>query len=173
MARKTPPIEHESGLSDKQQSFVEAYLRTFNATQAAKDAGYSEKTAYSQGHDLLKKPEIKAELERRYKENAMSANEILQHLTEIARGDLDDVLDNNGNLDMDKARKGGRTRLLRKLKTRTITTENSDIVETETELYGRLEALKLLGQFYALFTEKQDITTAGQPLTDITLKWGD
>jgi len=39
----------EKSLSDKQTAFVEAYLQTWNATKAAKTAGYSEKTAYSQG----------------------------------------------------------------------------------------------------------------------------
>lgn len=46
------------GLNDKQAAFVREYLVDFNATQAAIRAGYSKKTAGSQAHDLLKKPEI-------------------------------------------------------------------------------------------------------------------
>jgi len=38
--------------------FCLEYIKDFNATGAAKRAGYSDKTSYSQGHDLLKKPEI-------------------------------------------------------------------------------------------------------------------
>lgn len=175
MARKTPPPEQPDEpkpLNPQQMLFVDAYMLHFNATKAAIEAGYSPKTAYSQGSRLLNHVEIKAELERRYKANAMSAAEILQHLTEIARGDIDDVVDANGNLDMEKARKAGRTRLLKKLKSRTIVSETSDIVETETELYGRLEALKLLGQFHALFTDKVDVTSDGKPVA-VTLVWAD
>jgi phage terminase small subunit len=47
-------------LNDKQTAFVREYLVDFNATQAAIRAGYSPKTAGSQAHDLLKKPEIQA-----------------------------------------------------------------------------------------------------------------
>ncbi len=47
-------------MSAKQQRFVEEYLVDHNATQAAIRAGYSEKTAYSIGHENLKKPEIAA-----------------------------------------------------------------------------------------------------------------
>ena len=45
-------------LTAKQQRFVDEYLKDLNATQAALRAGYSEKTAYSVGHENLKKPEI-------------------------------------------------------------------------------------------------------------------
>ena len=45
-------------LTAKQQAFVEAYCG--NATEAALKAGYSPKTAYSQGQRLLKNDEVKA-----------------------------------------------------------------------------------------------------------------
>ena len=51
-------ILEKSGLSEKRQSFVREYMIDNNATQAAKRAGYSEHTAYSQGHRLLKYAEI-------------------------------------------------------------------------------------------------------------------
>ena len=50
-------------LTPKQQRFVEEYLIDLNATQAAIRAGYSEKTAYSVGHENLKKPEIQKAIE--------------------------------------------------------------------------------------------------------------
>jgi phage terminase small subunit len=44
---------------DRKARFVSAYLENgFNATEAAKTAGFSEKTAYSQGARLLKNVEI-------------------------------------------------------------------------------------------------------------------
>lgn len=47
-----------ANLTPKQQRFAEEYLVDFNATKAAQRAGYSEKTAYSQGQRLLKNVEI-------------------------------------------------------------------------------------------------------------------
>jgi phage terminase small subunit len=42
----------------RQSQFVLEYLTCLDATAAAKAAGYSERTAYQIGHDLLSKPEI-------------------------------------------------------------------------------------------------------------------
>lgn len=50
-------------LSAKQRLFVSEYLIDLNATQAAIRAGYSEKTAYSQGQRLLKHVEVQAAIE--------------------------------------------------------------------------------------------------------------
>ena len=45
-------------MNTKQKIFAESYARSNNATQSAIQAGYSKKTAYSQGNRLLKKDEI-------------------------------------------------------------------------------------------------------------------
>ncbi len=47
-------------LTPKQARFVAEYLIDLNASQAAKRAGYSEKTAEQQGHQLLKKTLVAA-----------------------------------------------------------------------------------------------------------------
>ncbi|APX88656.1 hypothetical protein BV394_02015 [Brevirhabdus pacifica] len=49
-------------LTAKQERFVQEYLKDGNATRAAKDAGYSHKTAYSVGAENLRKPQIAAAL---------------------------------------------------------------------------------------------------------------
>ena len=50
-------------LNPKQRLFKDEYLVDLNATAAAIRAGYSEKTAYSQGQRLLKHVEIAAAIE--------------------------------------------------------------------------------------------------------------
>ena len=50
-------------MNPKQQRFAEEYLIDSNATQAAIRAGYSAKTAYSQGQRLLSHVEIKAAIQ--------------------------------------------------------------------------------------------------------------
>ena len=50
-------------MNKKQKAFIMEYVKDRNATQAAIRAGYSARSAYSQAHDLLKKPEIQEEIE--------------------------------------------------------------------------------------------------------------
>ena len=45
-------------MNDRQRQFCQYYARSPNATEAAKLAGYSQKSAYSIGQENLKKPEI-------------------------------------------------------------------------------------------------------------------
>lgn len=149
-------------LSAKQQLFVDLYLTTFNATQSALAAGYSDKTAYAQGARLLKNAEISEAIRARLDETAMSANEVLMRLAEHARGDIDNYLDEAGNFDLPKARQAAKTKLIRKFKTKTtVRTFGETEVETtevEFELYDAQAALSLLGKHHALFTDKTELT---------------
>ena len=45
-------------LTDKQERFAQAYVLHRNATEAAKAAGYAERSAYNQGYRMLKNEEI-------------------------------------------------------------------------------------------------------------------
>jgi phage terminase small subunit len=51
-------------MTDKQTMFISEYLKDFNATRAAKEAGYSEKTAKEIGSQNLTKPEIRQAIEK-------------------------------------------------------------------------------------------------------------
>lgn len=62
MKASLEPIRHHGTLNERQQRFVLEYLVDLNATKAAMRAGYSARTAGSQGFDLLKKPEIQQAL---------------------------------------------------------------------------------------------------------------
>lgn len=149
-------------LSNKHQAFVDAYLKTFNATKAAIEAGYSEDTARQQGSRLLTYADIKAALRTRYEENAMDANELLHHLAEIARGNIGDVIDDKGNLDLDKARQLGKSPLIKSVRSRTTTYtdkggDGADTFETEVGMYDRMKALELIGKHLAMFTDKVQV----------------
>jgi phage terminase small subunit len=89
-------------LTDKQELFAREYLSDLNATQAAKRAGYSEKTAYSIGQENLKKPEIQtriAELNaERLERTRVGADYVLRRLVEIDQMDVLDILLANGEL---------------------------------------------------------------------------
>lgn len=81
-------------LSGKQKDFCKYYLTNFNATESAKKAGYSERTAYAIGHNQLKKVEIKKYLRElskpRLDELKLDRDEIIITLTKIARGQVQD-----------------------------------------------------------------------------------
>ncbi len=53
----------ENGLTEKQERFCREYLVDYNATQSAIRAGYSPDTAYSIGHENLKKNEIRERID--------------------------------------------------------------------------------------------------------------
>lgn len=57
-------------LTPRQAAFIREYLIDLNATQAAIRAGYSEKTAYSQGQRLLKNAEIQEAVQEAQAERA-------------------------------------------------------------------------------------------------------
>jgi len=86
-----------SSLTPKQQRFCEEYLIDLNATQAAIRAGYSEKTASSQGERLLRNAEIdrviNAGKQSRSERTQIDADWVLQRLALEADADLADLYD--------------------------------------------------------------------------------
>ncbi|QNQ80795.1 terminase small subunit [Lactobacillus sp. PV034] len=78
-------------LTIKQQKFCDEYIKCGNAKEAAIKAGYSPKTAYSIGNENLKKPELKAYIEKQMKklesEKIAGAREVLEYLSSVMRGE--------------------------------------------------------------------------------------
>lgn len=76
-------------MTDKQNVFVQEYLKDLNATQAAIRAGYSQHTAYSIGQRLLRNVEISnainSAMSERKQRTALNADYVLQSLHEIAQ----------------------------------------------------------------------------------------
>lgn len=79
-------------LTEKQRRFVDYYVETGNKTEAAKKAGYSEKTAASIGDENLRKPAIKVAIDARLREledkRIAKADEVMQFLTSTLRGEV-------------------------------------------------------------------------------------
>lgn len=86
-------IEKEySSLTEKQKRFIDYYIETANATESAKRAGYSEKTAKNIGAENLTKLNffIQEKLQQLEDKRIASANEVLQYFTAVMRGDEKD-----------------------------------------------------------------------------------
>ena len=89
-------------LTPTQKKFCDEYLKLGNATQAAKNAGYSEKTAYRTGADNLKVPHIldyiNARQEQIASKDIADIEEIMKYLTDVMRGKIKDQFDLDASL---------------------------------------------------------------------------
>ncbi|WP_372675262.1 terminase small subunit [Aquicoccus sp.] len=90
------PVRNRDGILPAQRRFCREYVLDWNGTQAAIRAGYSPKTAGSQAHDLLKKPEIRTEIGRLEREAAekleIQHTDLLKRLWDTATGDVNDLV---------------------------------------------------------------------------------
>ena len=119
----------------RQRLFVQEYLLDLSATQAAIRAGYSPKTARSQGQRLLTKPDVRKAIDEAQKvrqvRTQISADYVLNNLKEVAERCMqaEPVLDKEGN----------------------------PTSEYRFEHAGANKALELLGKNLKLFTDRLEI----------------
>lgn len=114
-------------LTIKQKKFADEYIRLGNSTQAAINAGYSQKTARQIGADNLSKAYIREYINEKMQaldaEKTMQIKEIMEKLTSIARGEIkEERLDRDGK-----------------------------IVETRPLFADRLKAMDMLGKRYGMW----------------------
>ncbi len=160
---------HTRSLTDKQEAFVNWYLQLWNASEAARRAGYSVHSAYSQGQRLLKNVEVSAAIEHFKVQHIMSAEEAQILLTEQARSDMGDFMTQDGDtvkVDLGKAIETKKTSLIKKLsQTRTVRRRGEDEVEetvsTTIELYDKQTALVQVGKVHKMFTDRTETEVTG------------
>lgn len=144
-------------LTERQKRFVDEYLIDLNATQAAIRAGYSEKTAYRIGAELLQKTSVAEQIEKR-KAARVRRTEITQDfvLTELMK-----IAASNGT---DFATVGKRNRVTL-TPTDDLPPEKCAAVASikkgargavEVKTYDKLKALELLGRHLGMFDKKPD-----------------
>ena len=173
-------------LSNKQKVFIEEYLKTFNATQAALAAGYSPDTAYSMGWQNLRKLEISEAISQRLSETAMSADEVMRRLGEHARGNMGDFWDipekekdgvsvQNGSPTLNLIKAKDKLHLVKKMKVKTTVRTVADIPETTTEidfeLYDAQAALEKIGRHHKLFTDVLENKHSGKLELEYVNDW--
>ncbi|MCK5606323.1 terminase small subunit [Candidatus Pacearchaeota archaeon] len=94
MAKEETP---QQKLNLRQEKFAIQYSSHFNATKAAKEAGYSEKSARQQGSENLSKPYIKDRI-KEIVDSKISDERIKNELANIAFSDITDIVDKTGRL---------------------------------------------------------------------------
>lgn len=156
----------QNKLTPRQRVFVEEYLRCWNASEAARRAGYKTR-ANEAGRSAMSNPDIQAEIQRRITEISMSADEVLLRLAQHARGDFSPFLREDGAIDLMSEKARAAIGLLKKVKVkeRILFTKGNDEpvkeIETEIELHDPQAALVHLGRHHKLFTDKMEMDDTG------------
>lgn len=145
------------GLTKKQQVFVDKYLSCWNATEAARQAGYAFPNV--EGPKNLVKPSINAIVQRRLAENHMSANEVLSRLADMGRSDISAFLGASRPSDLAKEEYKGKTHVIKKIKHK-ITRDQygREFEEMELEFYDARQTLVDIGRHHKLFTDQVAVT---------------
>ena len=140
-------------LSAKRRAFVEEYLRCWNATEAAKRAGYAERSAQVQGSRLLSDDMVAGYVKQRLAELAMSADEVLIRLGQQARAEYAPYITRSGQVDLEQMIADGKAHLIKGTKW----DRDGNLI---VEFYDAQAALALIGRHHALFTDRtqQDVT---------------
>lgn len=146
-------------LTKKNEVFCDEYLIDLNATQAAIRAGYSVESAGSIGSELLKKPEIRARIDRamaeRSKRTGINADRVLLELGKIAFVNAIDVINMNDATVLSDASRDD-TAAIASVKVKVIPGEDGDGVEREIRLADKLKALELCGKHLGMFKDSPD-----------------
>ncbi len=144
-------------LTLKQQKFIDAYLgeANGNATKAAQLAGYAgnDESIRVEGSRLLTNANVRAEIEKRFKENCMGAKEVLGRLADQARGAgayIDTSLGKSKPFfDVERMVRDGKGHLVKSIK-------YTNRGQCSIELYDAQAALTSIGRHHVLFTDKTE-----------------
>lgn len=133
-------------LNERQKRFVDNYIQSCNATDAAKKAGYSPKNSMQVGCILLRNPKIQAaiatRLEQLESERIAKDKEVLEYITAVMRGETtDEVVMNIGTgKGFTKAEK----------------------VKAKVGAKERLKAAEMLAKVHGMFVTKGELEISGQ-----------
>lgn len=155
-----------SELNIKQEAFCREYIVDLNATQAAIRAGYSERTASSQGERLLRHAEvnkfISELLEKRNKEVQVNANYVLRRLVEIDEMDVADILTDAGDIKPIKEWPKVWRTSLSAIDIQLINSGDMDVITKKVKWPDKLRNLELLGKHVNVnaFTKEEKTSTS-------------
>lgn len=147
----------EGDLTDRQRAFVEIYLTCWNATEAARRAGYSgdANTLGVTGYDNLRNPKIASAVKARLAELHITADEVLARLADQARASMEDFLTigpkGGVKVDLAKAARNGKLHLLHRYSKGKGGIVAFELYDVQTAL---VQLAKLLGLYPA---EKMDV----------------
>ena len=148
-------------MTKKQKRFVEEYLIDLNATQAAIRAGYSPETAYSIGSENLKKPEIRACIEKamaeRSKRTGINQDRIIMELAKIGLLNPKDLVDFDEATVKEEATEDDLAAIA-SVRVKRFPTKDGEGIEREIKMHDKTKALELLGRHFGMFKDKVEVS---------------
>lgn len=147
--------------SQKEKRWLDEYFQCWNATEAARRAGY--KWPDKQGWQ--KKVKFADAITERLRKSAMSADEVLHRLASHARSDLGAFLVKDGKkitVDWNKLVEAKLTHLIKSI----APTAHG----TRIEFHDAQSALVHLGRHHGLFTDKVKVTNWQDEIVDLLRK---
>lgn len=158
-------------LNDKQARFAEEYIIDLNATLAAQRAGYSEKTAYSQGQRLLKHVEISSAITKamsaRENRTEISQDRVLLEIARLAFSDPRKAFTESGDLKSIKDWPDEVAASISSIKISQVPFGDGESYEVkEVKFWDKTKSLDMAGRHLGLYNDK--ISIGGQkdnPLT--------
>ena len=110
---------------DRHSAFIDRYLIHLNGSKAYQETHLdaAPSTCRVNASKLLSNANIRAEINKRLKASHLSTEEALRLLADHAKGNINDFIDENGYVDLKKARAANAMHLLKEI----------EIIETETK----------------------------------------
>lgn len=158
-------MKQSEGLNPKQKKFVAEYVLTLNATQSAITAGYSARTAKSQGQRLLTHDDVAAAIERARHaleiRSEITQERVLAELALLAFSDITHYeVDDAGNVKASATAPKYAMRAVSSIKRKTFTSKDGVSREVEIKLWDKPGPLKLAGRHVGLFPDRVEIAQA-------------
>lgn len=132
-------------LNERQSLFVDFYIQSGNATESAKKAGYSERSAMQLGCELLSNAKIQSAIQSRLaqleSERIAKDKEVLEYMTAVMRGETtEEVVMNIGT-------GKGYTR--------------AEKITAQVSAKDRLKAAEMLAKVKGMFITKAEVDLQG------------
>ena len=157
----------EKPLSGKELLFISEYLKDFNATRAAIEAGYSKKTARSIASTMLTKvniqDEIKKQVDAILKDNKGLALKVVRECEKIAFSKLEDFMtyDDNGVVLISSEQVD--TSALESIQFDETLTANGYTKKKRVKQHDKLKALEILAKYTALYSDAPTVPVIVNP----------
>lgn len=128
-----------------------AALRSIGADEGHTNPGSIRTAAWR----MMQRVDIRYAIDEMMQAGVMSALEVLHRHSEIARADVDELVNEAGELDFSKARAGGKTRLIRAVTQRKWWDKgkNAEVTEVRCELHNAQQAQATLAKYHGLLAE--------------------
>lgn len=153
----------EDGLTPQDRAYVEQYMKTFNATEAALAAGSAVKNSRINGQLWYHRPQVKFNIQRRLEALAADAKlngkNVLQELAQLAFSSLENYrINDDGDVELAEDAPVGALRAVSSIKKRVAYDKDGNKhMQTELKLWDKPKALEMLGKYFRLFVEQHDV----------------